>query len=70
MFSHICTKCFFNYFLTVFSGIYGGHDATEGKFPYIVTLAGRLDDGMDIHLNAGSIINQRWILSCAMCINL
>ena len=52
-----------------FSGIYGGHNATEGEYPYIVTLFVRLNVGVDIHYFAGSIIDKRWILSSAECID-
>ena len=58
----------FNDCFHCFLGIYGGHNAAEGRHPYIVTLAARRGLG-DRHLDAGSIINKRWILSCSDCIS-
>lgn len=44
--------------------IFGGQNATEGQFPYQVSLK-----YYNRHTCGGSILNERWILSAAHCIN-
>ncbi|XP_066594934.1 chymotrypsin-1-like [Prorops nasuta] len=43
--------------------IVGGHDASEGKYPYLAVIK-----VLDQHYCAGSIVNKRFILTTAQCI--
>ena len=52
-----------------FQGIFGGHSATKGKYPFIVSLSTYIPIAFrDVHDCTGSIINKRWILTAASCI--
>ena len=45
--------------------INGGEDATEGEFPYIISI--RRIEGFR-HICAGVLINPEWVLTSAFCV--
>ena len=47
------------------SRIHGGEDATEGEFPYIISI--RRIEGFR-HICAGVLIDPEWVLTSAFCV--
>jgi hypothetical protein len=48
--------------------IVGGHDAKPGSWPWMVNL--RLKSGPSFKVCAGTLINNKWILTAAHCLNI
>ena len=46
--------------------IYGGEDAKEGEFPYIISI--REIQGGYKHICAGVLIDPGWVLTSAFCV--
>lgn len=47
------------------SKVVGGNTASEGQFPYQISLRNRKNQ----HFCGGSIINEQWILTAAHCVD-